>query len=77
MSGSLADAIDVVRPCVVQVSMGADGIIPVPVGTGFIIDSAGFVLTARHVPREARKMAAARQMRNVRFHIGGTPEVIY
>ncbi len=68
--GSLADAIDAIRPCVVQVSVGGDGVRPVPVGTGFIVDSAGFVLTARHVARDVRNVAASGRIQNSRFLIG-------
>jgi S1-C subfamily serine protease len=56
---SLPDAIDVIRPSVVQVMVGASGMAPVPAGTGFIVDDRGFVLTAGHVTRDGRAFAAA------------------
>lgn len=67
---SLADAIDLVRPCVVQVGVGGDQIRPIPTGTGFMVDSAGYVLTARHVTRGARALVAAQQIQNGRLLIG-------
>jgi S1-C subfamily serine protease len=67
---SLPDIIDLVRPSVVQVRVGADGMIPAPVGTGFIVDRSGLVLTARHVPRDGRKALEDQQRQNISFFIG-------
>ena len=67
---SLPDVIDAVRACVVQVRIGSDGMAPQPIGTGFIIDKSGFVLTARHVSRDGRKAATDGNMQNIRFFAG-------
>jgi S1-C subfamily serine protease len=68
---SLPDAIDIVRPCVVQILLRAGGMRrPQPIGTGFIVDNSGLVLTARHVPRDGRKAAEAQKMQNIGFTVG-------
>lgn len=68
--GSLADAIDAVRSCVVQVRIAGEGVRPQPIGTGFIVDKSGFVLTARHVPRDGRAVAEKQGIQNIRFFVG-------
>lgn len=66
----MADAIDVIRPSVVQISVTGDLAKPIPIGTGFIIDSAGYVLTARHVIRDGRALMTAQRTKNCEFLIG-------
>jgi S1-C subfamily serine protease len=67
---ALPDSIDAIRPAIVQILLGWDGGRPAAVGTGFIVDRAGFVLTARHVARDARSFASAQGLPNPRLLVG-------
>lgn len=46
---ALPDAIEVIRPCVIQILADVGGRRPLVIGTGFIVDESGLALTARHV----------------------------
>lgn len=67
---ALSDAIDQVRPCVIQVLLAGDGIRPLPVGTGFICHNSGLVLTARHVTQDAFVYAVKQGLSNSQLLIG-------
>ena len=68
---SLAYAIDIIRPSVVQISIGGSNHMrPTPIGTGFIVSSTGYVLTARHVIHDGSALIVARQIQNGRFLVG-------
>ena len=58
----LADAIDYVRPCIVQIAVlpraGAHGTLNV-LGTGFWVSENGLVMTAGHVIEEAQRLMAS------------------
>jgi S1-C subfamily serine protease len=55
----LPEAIETVRPSIIQVSVGGVGTRSVPIGTGFLVHEDGFALTARHVTEDAMTVVAA------------------
>src|SRR5450759_2489826 len=67
---SLPDAIDIVRPSVVQICITGHQMKPVAVGTVFIVDRGGYVLTAEHVTRGANEIITANQIDGRRIVIG-------
>lgn len=67
---SLPDVIDAVRPAVVKVMPTSTEVTFSSVGTGFILDKAGFVLTAAHVIEDARNGAEARGAKNICIAVG-------
>jgi hypothetical protein len=63
----LSDAIDLVRPAVVQVLLDEQPSGAKPIGTGFIVTDGGHVLTARHVAEDAE---TAINQRGARLLVG-------
>jgi S1-C subfamily serine protease len=54
---TLPNAIEIIRPSVVQICLGP-GKKRKPIGTGFIIHKSGYALTARHVTAYVRSLAS-------------------
>ena len=79
---NLSDAIERIKPTIVQISFVASGLAPEfqakinkPVfnhvlGTGFFINSGGYVLTARHVIEGGKKIAKVIPATNKRILVG-------
>ncbi len=69
---SLADAIDTIRPCVVQISLySRTNHLRYPIlGTGFWIHDEGYLLTARHVIEAGRDFLKTQNISDGEFMIG-------
>jgi S1-C subfamily serine protease len=78
---TLSDVIDAVRPCIVQITctllgltkdeleaLGGRAVVSRPLGTGFLVDDQGHVVTAQHVLKGAKDVAA--DFPHADIHIG-------
>lgn len=78
----LSQAVDNVRPSIVQISLTANEVLDdsrkivaqqllrIPLGTGFIVSSEGYVITADHVIKHGRKLISEIQARSKRILVG-------
>jgi len=78
----LSQAVDNVRPSIVQVSLTANEVLDdpgkmvvpqplrIPLGTGFIVSSEGYVITAHHVIKHGRELISEIQARSKRLLVG-------